>query len=168
MKTLASAKRMRKSEKKTKDSKEFSEIRNQLVRALADYDNLRKRVEAERENWIKFSSEKIALKMIGILDILESAQNHVKDQGLAIAILEFKKVLNEEGMIEIYPKAGDIFDSEIHEAVESIEAGPERHKKGNIAELVLPGWKYEDGRVIRFAKVKVYGENPIKGEKLEN
>lgn len=164
---------MKKSEKKiSKEYKELTELKNQLVRALADYDNLRKRVEAEREAWAKFSSEKIALKMIGILDILEAAQNHLKDQGLAIAILEFKKVLNEEGIVEIRPQRGEAFDHGVHEAVESVDMlDNEKDKKGTIAELVLPGWMYATGglenltgaeKVIRFAKVKVYSENVVK------
>jgi molecular chaperone GrpE len=138
-------------------------LKNQLVRALADYDNLRKRVETERETWIRFSSERILVKIIPVLDAFESAQEHLKDQGLAIAINEFKKVLEEEGIEEIRPKVGDDFDEKYHEVVEVVE-GKDKNK---IAELILVGWKFEafgsedplarrEGRIIRFAKVKVF------------
>jgi len=194
----------KKIEKPGKESEEVALLKNQLARALADYDNLRKRVDSESQLWIKFSSERVLIKLFPIIDILESAQEHLKDQGLAIAILEFKKVLKEEGIEEINPKVGDEFNPEVHEAVEAIEASspasssdlrckstsgaeqsfaarregnrPGGGKKGTIAELVLPGWKFEasspegsgpEGKLIRVAKVKVYGENTEKKEELE-
>ncbi|OGM13834.1 nucleotide exchange factor GrpE [Candidatus Woesebacteria bacterium RIFCSPLOWO2_01_FULL_39_23] len=127
-------------------------LRNQLVRTLADYDNLRKRVGIEREGWIKFSTERFIAKIVPVLDALESAQVHLKDSGLAIVISEFRKVLDEEGIAEIKPQSGDQFSHDEHEAVESLKGGERDH----IAELVLTGWRYKEGKVIRHAKVKVY------------
>ena len=141
---------------------ETEQLKNQLARALADYDNLRKRTEAEREIWAKFSAEEILIKLLPTLDIFESAQRHLNDHGLGLAIGEFKKVLSEESLVEIKPKEGDSFDPKVHEAVESVSGG----KKGKVAETVIPGWKFEDGKVVRPAKVKVYGEK-IKEEELE-
>jgi len=140
-------------------SLETEQLRGQLARALADYDNLRKRTDEEKTLWIKFSSQSIITKLLTILDMLEKAQEHLKDQGLAIATLEFKKILNEEGVTEIQPKVGESFDHELHEAIETVEDG----EKGTIAETVVPGWRYNDlpvgrqgGQVLRYAKVKVY------------
>jgi molecular chaperone GrpE len=164
---MKSQKTKRQSVKSVNKPAESVLLRNQLARALADYDNLRKRVEVERETWIAFSSERILIKIIPILDALESAQEHLKDQGLAIAIGEFKNVLEEEDIEEIKPKVGDKFNENIHEAVEAVGDG----QKGYIAELVLTGWKFKasgpEGKVIRYAKVKVYGEDIPKGEKKE-
>lgn len=149
---------MRKGEKKTdKEDQKIQELKSQLVRVLADYDNLRKRVEAEKELWIKFSTERVLTRMIPILDTLETAQNHLKDQGLAITISEFKKILNEEEIEEISPNVGDKFDHSNHEVTETVMGG----EKDKIAEVVLKGWKFKEGKVIRFAKVKVYSENNI-------
>lgn len=131
---------------------ETDQLKGQLARALADYDNLRRRTDEEKTLWIKFSSQTIITKLLTILDMLEKAQEHLKDQGLAIATLEFKKILNEEGVVEILPKVGDEFDHELHEVIETVEDG----EKGKIAEIVVPGWKYTDGQVLRYAKVKVY------------
>lgn len=129
------------------------QIQAQLARALADYDNLRKRGEAEKEIWVKFSSERILTKLLPVLDMLESAQGHLKDSGLAISLGEFRKILQEERLEEIKPKPKDAFDHKIHEVVESIEGGKDR--SGKIAETVLSGWKFAGGPVIRYAKVKV-------------
>lgn len=139
------------------------ELKNQLARALADYDNLRKRTEAEKEVWIKLASQGLLIKLLPVLDTLDSAQRHLDDQGLAIAISQFKQILAEEGLEEIKPGKGNRFDPRIHEAIESISGG----KHGEIAELVLTGWKFKDGSVVRPARVKVYGEKVKKEEELE-
>ncbi|HKC05105.1 MAG TPA: nucleotide exchange factor GrpE [Patescibacteria group bacterium] len=131
---------------------ETEALKSQLARALADYDNLRRRTDEEKTLWIKFSSQTIITKLLTILDMLEKAQEHLKDQGLAIATLEFKKVLNEEGVEEITPKVGDEFNHELEEVIETVEGG----ESGKIAEVLVAGWKYKDGQVLRFAKVKVY------------
>jgi molecular chaperone GrpE (heat shock protein) len=65
--------------------------------------------------------------------------------------LEFKKVLNEEGLIEIMPKVGEEFDHETMEAIE-VTKGEEDNI---ISEVALSGWKFSDGQVVRHAKVKV-------------
>jgi molecular chaperone GrpE len=150
---------MKKSEKKIdKGTEKSEELKNQLIRALADYDNLRKRIETERELWIKFSTERVLVKMIPVLDTLESAQMHLGDQGLAITISEFKKVLGEEEIEEIQPNVGDKFDHSLHEAIESVIGG----EKGKIADVVLNGWKFKEGKIIRYAKVKVYSDDIVK------
>mgnify|MGYP001578255473 CR=1 FL=1 len=145
---------------KSGSSKEVVGLKIQLARALADYDNLRKRVDQERQVWIDFSSERVLTKLLPVLDMFEAAQNHLNDPGLAISIGEFKKILSEEGIEEIRVAKGDDFDEQLHEAVEVVEESPElvEGKKGKISELVLTGWKLMDRKVIRHAKVKVYGE----------
>ncbi len=137
-----------------KKIKEIDLLKDQLARALADYDNLRKRAEAEKLSWAKFASQGILIKLLPVLDILESANLHLKDKGLEMALLEFRKVLEEEGLVEVDPKKGQAFDPSDQEAVESISGG----KKGTVAEVILPGWKFVDGPVVRVAKVNVFGK----------
>ena len=129
------------------------QIQMQLVRALADYDNLRKRGEVEKEIWLKFSSERILTKLLPILDMLESAQDYLKDSGLAIGLTEFRKIIEEEGLEEIKPQKGEVFDEGCQEAVEVVKGDKKDDNK--VSEVVLSGWKYTGGQVIRHAKVKV-------------
>lgn len=142
---------------KTKGAEvEVVELKNQLMRALADYDNLRKRTDLEKEIWIKFASERILVALLPVLDSLEEALKHLQDQGLAMAVGEFKKIFSEEGLEEIQPKVGEEFNHEIHEVIEVEDGG----QKDTIAEVALNGWKFKEGKVIRFAKVKVFtGKN---------
>ena len=141
-----------KKQKATKiTKKELEKVKNQLMRALADYDNLRKRIEREREGFEKIASIKFAVKMLTVFDMIEEAQRHLKDSGIALTLEEFKKILEEEGIEKIKTGQGDKFDEEICEAVEVVKNG----KDGKIVEVVLTGWKFSDGPVIRPIKVKV-------------
>lgn len=133
---------------------ELEAVKGMLARALADYDNLSKRVDRERADLGKIASVGIIVRLLPVLDNLESAQVHLKDQGLAISIVEFKKVLSEEGLTEINPKIGDTFDENTMEAIEVVPGASDN----TITETVLVGWKFEDGTVIRHAKVKVSGK----------
>jgi molecular chaperone GrpE len=141
-----------KKQKTTKiNKKELEKVKNQLIRALADYDNLRKRTEREREGFEKIASVKFAVKMLTVFDMIEEAQRHLKDSGIALTLEEFKKILEEEGIEKIKMGQGDKFNEEICEAVEVVKNG----KGGKIVEVVLTGWKFSDGPVIRPIKVKV-------------
>ncbi len=130
---------------------ELETVKGMLARALADYDNLSKRIERERQDLSKIASVGLVVRLLPVLDNLESAQVHLKDQGLAITVGEFKKVLDEEGLTEIKPKVGDEFNEEIMEAIEVVKGVSDN----KIAETVLTGWKFTDGMVVRHAKVKV-------------
>ena len=123
-------------------------LKSQLSRALADYDNLRKRTEAEKSIWLKFAKQELLIKLLQVIDTLEVAQIHLKDKGLEMAIGQFRDVLKEEGIEEI--QAGK-FDENLHEAVETVPGG----EPGKVAEIIAKGYKFSDGTVVRHAKVKV-------------
>src|SRR3989344_7234814 len=149
----------KKNKKENKFLKNYEELKNQLARALADYDNLKKRTEAEKEGWFKFSSARIVQKFLPILNMLRDAQKHIEDQGLSIVLGEFQRTIDEEGFREIEIRPGETdFDSLKMEAVETVES-KDKEKQGKVAEVVLTGWQSkneEDEKfVIRPAKVKV-------------
>jgi molecular chaperone GrpE len=131
---------------------ELENMKSMLARALADYDNLNKRVERERQDLGKLASISIIVRLLPVLDGLESAQMHLQDAGLAISLGEFKKIFSEEGLTEIRPKVGEEFDENLMEVIETIPG----EDKGKVAEVILAGWKFTDGQLVRPAKVKVY------------
>ena len=139
--------------KKVDEKDQVKELKGQLARALADYDNLRRRVDREKEEDKGFASLTLIVKILPVLDMFEQAQGHLQDSGLAIAIKEFEEVLESEGIIRIDTRAGDDFDEELHEAVEVVKNS--KKPKGKIDEIVLDGWIIVDGPVIRYSKVKV-------------
>jgi molecular chaperone GrpE len=142
---------MKKSLKKS-GKEETALVKNQLARALADYDNLVKRVERERSSFEKVANLKLAIRLLPVLDVLRQAQAHLKDPGIAITISQFEEALESEGIEEIKVKAGDDFDPENHEAVDVGEAAV---GKGKVLEVLMPGWRFKGGPVIRHAKVRV-------------
>ena len=117
-----------------KPNKETFELENKLKRALADYDNLKKRLDKERGEVIKFANEVLLLKVLGIVD------------GLELALGQFWQLLKEEGVEEIKVKAEDKFDPEVMEAV-----GGEGEKVGQVLQR---GYKLH-GRVVRAVRVKI-------------
>lgn len=130
---------------------EVSGLKTQLARALADYDNLRKRVEREKEAFEKIANLKLVIKLLPVLDTLRRAQAHLKDEGLDITIKEFEDSLGLEGIEEIKIQRGDEFNPLLHEAIEVTGEG----QKGKVSEVLASGWKFSGGPVIRHAQVKV-------------
>ena len=134
---------------KTVTTEKHQELENQLKRALADYQNLERRVEEERRLLTQLSSAIVVEKFLPVLDNLESAQAHLNDQGLELVIKQFKDVLTSEGVEEI-PAVGLTFDPKLHEATEVIEG----ENDNLIVNVARKGYKIND-KVIRPAQVVV-------------
>jgi len=127
-----------------------NQLKDQLARALADYDNLVKRTEAEKAIWMGFARKDLLIKLLPVIDSLDTAQKHLKDPGLDLVLAEARKIFENEGIVEIDTRG--VFDENLHEAIDASPGG----KKNMIAEVLLKGYKFTDGEVIRHAKVKVY------------
>jgi len=127
-------------------------LKTQLARALADYDNLRKRVEREKEDFEKYANLKLAIRLLPVLDVLREAQKHIGDPGIAITITQFEDALKGEGIEEIKVNPGDEFNPQLHEVIEVVDEGK---GKGKVKEVTLTGWRFTSGPVIRHARVKV-------------
>jgi len=137
-----------------KEKKEIKKLKGQLIRALADYDNLRKRIDVEKDSFVKLANLKLIIRFLPILDMLYDAQKQLHDSGLAIAINEFESTLKDEGLEKIVSEPGIKFNATVHEVVETVKK--DSKKTGIIAEELLTGWRYVDGFVIRPSKVKVF------------
>ena len=141
--------------KKSRSGEKTRNLENQLKRALADYANLQKRVDQEKDQILTFARVVQITKFLKILDVLEMTEREAKGDGkssvrhgLELAVKEFKKLLEEEGVGEIDTKAG--FDPRLHEAIEAVP-GSEDNK---IVEVLQKGYKIND-KILRAAKVRV-------------
>ncbi|MAG59361.1 nucleotide exchange factor GrpE [Candidatus Woesebacteria bacterium] len=123
----------------------------QLARALADYDNLVKRITRDRKEIITRAEQNLVEDLLPAIDSLERASEHLNDKGLEMAMESLKQTLAQHGVEEIKVAKGEKFDSRIHEAVESVPGG----KHGEIAEVSTKGYAMA-GSVIRPAKVIVF------------
>lgn len=149
---------MAKSQKQDKNElkKQFQEAEEKYKRALADYQNLLKRTEKEKQDFLKFATGSLIAKLLIILDGLEAAQKHLKDQGLDLLIKEFREILKQEGAVEI-KSLGEEFDPEVHECVEVIQV-KDGKQEGKVIEEICKGYRMQAGetsQVLRYSQVKV-------------
>mgnify|MGYP001576872174 CR=1 FL=1 len=135
-------------ETKDVDVNQLVNLENQLKRALADYQNLERRISAEKSVWIMAANKDLILKLLPVLDNLFLAQKHINDAGLDLSIQKFLDALYNEGMERIETKDKD-FDPNLMECV-SVQEGTDN----KALEEVRPGFKIND-TVLRPAQVIV-------------
>lgn len=131
-----------------KHNEQIEELTNQLKRALADYQNLEKRTEEQKRDWILSANRSLIEKLLGVLDNLLLAQKHIQDAGLDLSVRKFLDVLAQEGVGKIKTENAE-FDPNTMECV-SVKAGEEN----KVLEEVRFGFIIND-RVIRPAQVVV-------------
>ena len=133
---------------------------DKILRLQADFDNTRKRLEREKNDFVKFANEGIILELLNILDDLERtvelAQSKHQDlsaflKGVEMILAHLYDMLKEYGVKPIEAQ-GKLFDPHYHEALIQIE-NKDMPEHTNIEEL-QKGYLLND-RVIRTAKVKV-------------
>jgi len=123
-----------------------------LSRSLADYSNLEKRNENQRQLFVTLATTSILTKMIDVLDNFYLAQKHLNDPGLKMAIDKFDAVLKTEGLEEINPNNLE-FDPQFMECVEVVDG-----QTNFVVEVKKLGYKL-NGHVIRPAQVSVGKSN---------
>lgn len=127
--------------------KEVSHWKNSYFKVYADIDNLRKSIEKDHYEFIKYHAEGFITKIINILDGFNLAlNNEIKNEEIKNYLVGFKyiysnllKVLKDEGVEEIIPKIGDIYNEKNMEVVETIyhEGEPNRILKVNLNGYML-------------------------------
>jgi molecular chaperone GrpE (heat shock protein) len=137
------------------DNHNLEELEARLKRALADYQNLEKRVAAERESFIKFANSTLIGSLIGPLEILEKAAFHSGDPGVKMALAQFHQALKTEGLDEINPQKGEKYDHNLEECIDIVET-TDQNNDNSIAEVASKGYRLNDGAVLKPARVKVY------------
>jgi len=129
--------------------KQVEEYRNKYLRALADYQNLEKRVVEEKELIIKNANQNLILKLLPFLDALDKAEVFIKDQGLKIVKDNLIQVLKEVGVEEI-DVLNKPFDPITSEAIDIITSD----KDNIVVEVLRKGYRFQD-KILRVAQVKV-------------
>ena len=138
---------------------ELEEAKDKYLRALADFDNYRKRVAREKDQYIKCANEDIIKSLLEVVDNLERALETSGDntsyealrQGVELTLQSLRDILAREGLCLI-ECIGRPFDPNYHEAVMQME------KEGAESETVIEetqrGYTLK-GKVIRPSKVVV-------------
>ena len=106
-------------------SQQVAEADEKYKRALADYQNLVRRTQQEKQEWARLSNKELVLKLLPILDTLMLAEKHTKDQNFVLTVQQFLQVLADEGIAKI-KTVGEKFDPMLMEVVETRDG--EEHK----------------------------------------
>ena len=147
--------------KKAEDlEKEVTELTSDLQRTRADFENYRKRVEAEKQSAHELGQTKSVMKLLPVIDTIERAVANVPEEiqdnawvkGVAGLSKQLDKQLKEIGLEKIDAKPGTLFNPEFHQAVQFDESTD--GDKEVIAEELRAGYTL-NGSVIRDAMVKV-------------
>ena len=158
----------------------INELEAQLKRAVADYQNLEKRISEGRSELTNFVGGELIKRLLPVMDHLEQALSGMSEEekqsgwvkGVELAIKEFKQVLASEGLDEI--AADGQFDPALHEAVDVKEMPPTLDSSGEpkdnmILEVVRKGYNL-NGKVLRPAQVVVgrqSEDHPERAERVE-
>lgn len=130
-----------------------------LQRLQADFDNYRKRTQKEKEELIKYASERIVSDLLPVLDNFEraiSAAQSSEDfkafsQGVEMIHRQMQNMLTKEGLKAI-DAVGQPFDPNLHEAVLQVDA--EDQPENTVVEELQKGY-YLKEKVLRPSMVKV-------------
>jgi len=124
------------------------QLENQYKRALADYQNLEKRIAEEKIAWLKIANKNLLLKLLPGLDSLLLAEKHTQDDGVKISIKHFLDILENEGVKKIETN-GKAFDPNLMEAI-----GTAQGEDGKVIEEARSGYMLFD-LILRPAQVIV-------------
>ena len=138
---------------------ELEGMKERFLRSAADFDNAKRRLAKERDEYVKFGQESLLRDLLPVLDNFERALLHGNNaEGPAKAVLtgvqmvfkQMTEILKSQGLKRIQA-VGEIFDPHKHEAVgyDSSEG-----KENEIVTEVEPGYFLHD-RLLRAAKVRV-------------
>ena len=145
--------------------KERDELKNNMLRALAETDNVRKRANRQIEEARLYAVEKFARDLLNVSDNLARAVESVPPEsrgimtdavktaleGVELTQKELVSVLARHGVTAVDAAPGSAFDPALHQAVTQI---PSEHPAGSVAQLFQSGWRIGD-RTLRAAMVAV-------------
>ncbi|WP_263723654.1 nucleotide exchange factor GrpE [Campylobacter sp. IFREMER_LSEM_CL2151] len=137
---------------------EYNELKDTYLRANAEFENIKKRMEKEKISATIYANESFAKDLLDVVDALEAAINVEANDEISLKIKEgvqntldllLKKL--EKHMVKVIEANGE-FDPNLHEAMFHVESAD--HESNHIVQLLQKGYMMND-RVIRSAKVSV-------------
>ncbi|MBR0496243.1 MAG: nucleotide exchange factor GrpE [Treponema sp.] len=139
--------------------KENADLKDQLLRRAADFDNYRKRMMQEKQDAFDYGNANLLKDLLDSLDNFDRTLDAAKDAKDAKSIADGIRMINKSlvSMLEnkynlvAFGKEGDDFDPDLHEAI-GMQQGDV--KKEQLAAVYLKGYKLKE-KVIRHAKVMV-------------
>ena len=144
---------------------ELAETKDQLLRALAETENVRNRARRERDEAAKYAAAPLAKDLLPVADNLRRAIDSVAPElveadervrsllsGIEMTERALLEALERQGIRQVQPAAGDKLDPHRHEAMLEVPDPSKPH--GTIAQVYEIGYQFHD-RLLRPARVGV-------------
>lgn len=139
--------------------RQLSEKQDRLLRALAEVDNVKRRTQRERDEYVRYANESLIRELLPVIDNFDRALEAARATGEATKVVEgvtliqreLLKVLERVGVTR-YPALGERFDPNRHEATGRVASGS--HPPDTVVAEMAPGYLL-NGRVLRPAQVVV-------------
>lgn len=145
--------------KEDKKDEQIKELQDKYTRQLAEFENFRKRNEAEKSKMYDVGARDVIEKLLPIVDNFERglalrSEEQKEDPFVTGMDQIYKQLLNtlEELKVEVIPAVGESFNPDLHNAVMHVE--DEEHPENTVVEELMKGYKYKD-TVVRYSMVKV-------------
>lgn len=140
---------------------EIAALKDQILRAQAEAENVRRRAQRDVENAHKFALEKFCSELLPVIDSLEKAVDVARKaespdaaaiaEGVELSLRMFLGVMNKAGVEQVDP-LGEPFDPQRHEAMAMV---PNPHAEPNSVMDVMQKGYVLNGRLVRAAMVVV-------------
>ena len=149
---------------------ERDEMRDRLMRALAEAENVRKRAARDRTEAEQYGGSRLARDLLPVYDNLRRALDAVGEgneaiaEGIELTLRELRSVFEKHGVRVVAPAIGDRFDPQIHQAM--FEAPLPDTKAGEIIQVMAEGFMLHD-RLLRPAQVGVSSRPRVVGGEVD-
>jgi len=139
---------------------EAADYKDKYLRAHADFENSKKRLEKDKMNAVSYANESFAKDILAVMDSFENALASMEEsedssevlekmkEGVNLTHEQLKKVL-EKNHIKAVDCEGE-FDPEVHQAIMQVES--DAHETGDVVQVMQKGYTIKD-RVLRPAMV---------------
>lgn len=141
---------------------ERDELRDRMLRALAEAENMRKRADRDRREAEHYGGSKLSRDLLPVYDNMSRALEAADEasraaaggliEGVELTLKELISVFGKHGVVPVTPEVGDKFDPEVHQAM--FEAPVPGTKAGDIIQVTASGFMLHD-RLLRPAQVGV-------------
>lgn len=146
---------------------ERDELRDRLMRALADVENTRKRGERDRRDAEVYGGSKLARDLLSVYDNMKRALESVDEtqrenskaliEGIELTMRELLNTFSRHRIELVAPETGEKFDPQIHQAM--FEAPMPGLEAGKVIQTMAEGFVIGD-RLLRPAQVGVSAAPP--------
>ena len=146
---------------------EIADLKDRVLRALADTENLRKRADRDRRDAELYGATRFARDMLSLHDNLDRALDNVTDavretapglvEGIELTRRELLNAFERHKIQKVEPRPGERFDPKLHQAM--FEAPVPGTRAGDIIQVMSPGFTIAD-RLLRPAQVGVSAGGP--------